>query len=318
MSRTAKTWLIIAGILVVLGPALIVFSAAGGVGFSNIGREKYEEKTYEIGATFDQIDVKTDIANVVLATADECRVVCDSSEKLTDSAEVKNGALVIRSEKNTKWYDNLFSFSFNSPKIKVYLPEKMYNTLKIESETGDAVIAEGLTFGNLLIAGDTSDIACAADIKDSAGFAVSTGDITLGGSVGTANIATTTGDVVMLSVKGTGDISVATDTGDINIEKSTCDGCSIKSNTGDITLTNTVAGGTLDIRSNTGDVTFDRSDGKAVTVNTTTGEVEGSLLSEKIISVKTSTGEVKVPDSSAGGKCEITTTTGDVTITVER
>ena len=230
MSRTAKTWLIIAGILVVLGPALIVFSAAGGVGFSNIGREKYEEKTYEIGATFDQIDVKTDIANVVLATADECRVVCDSSEKLTDSAEVKNGALVIRSEKNTKWYDNLFSFSFNSPKIKVYLPKKTYNTLKIESETGDAVIAEGLTFGKMLIAGDTSDIACAADIKDSAGFAVSTGDITLGGSVGTANIATTTGDVVMLSVKGTGDISVATDTGDINIEKTTCDGCSIKSN----------------------------------------------------------------------------------------
>ncbi len=49
-----------------------------------------------------------------------------------------------------------------------------------------------------------------------------------------------------------------------------------------------------------------------------TGDVSGILLSDKIYVVNTNTGKVNVPNSVNGGRCEITTTTGDVKITVKQ
>ena len=51
-------------------------------------------------------------------------------------------------------------------------------------------------------------------------------------------------------------------------------------------------------------------------VSTDTGDVTGSLLSAKVFVVTTDTGTVQVPKSTAGGRCEISTDTGDIRITV--
>ena len=50
---------------------------------------------------------------------------------------------------------------------------------------------------------------------------------------------------------------------------------------------------------------------------TDTGDVRGSLLSEKVFIVNTDTGRKEVPDTITGGRCEITTDTGDVKITID-
>ena len=52
-------------------------------------------------------------------------------------------------------------------------------------------------------------------------------------------------------------------------------------------------------------------------VNTSTGDVNGTLLSEKIFITDTSTGRVSVPKTTSGGKCEITTSTGDINIGIK-
>jgi hypothetical protein len=44
--------------------------------------------------------------------------------------------------------------------------------------------------------------------------------------------------------------------------------------------------------------------------------VSGSLLSNKVFTAKTDTGKVSVPNSSNGGKCEITTDTGKIIIEI--
>ena len=66
----------------------------------------------------------------------------------------------------------------------------------------------------------------------------------------------------------------------------------------------------------TGDVRLDRCDAAEISIRTDTGDVIGTLRSEKVFFVRTDTGRVDVPETAAGGKCAITTDTGDVSISL--
>ena len=68
----------------------------------------------------------------------------------------------------------------------------------------------------------------------------------------------------------------------------------------------------------TGDVRMEGCDAAEIFILTDTGDVAGSLLSDKVFVVETDTGDVDVPRSAAGGRCEITTDTGDIRITVTK
>ena len=319
MSRTAKIWLIAAGILVVLGPVLIVIAAAAG-GFSGFNHTTYETKTYEPVSTFDQIAVYTEMSDIELATTDEaqCRVVCDVAENLTQTAEAQDGTLFIQSNDTRSWYERLFSFSFKAPKIRLYLPQASYASLLIEAATGDISIPKGFTFDTLKIDSGTSDVICLADVTNDTQIKLSTGGVVLGGSSGAATVTTSTGDVELSSVTANGNLSIGTDTGDISLQKTTCAACAIETDTGDIELTNMIAAGDLQIKSTTGDVLFDGSDADGIAVKTTTGDVTGTLLSEKVFITDTSTGDVNVPKTTSGGSCGITTSTGDIKIEISK
>jgi hypothetical protein len=51
-------------------------------------------------------------------------------------------------------------------------------------------------------------------------------------------------------------------------------------------------------------------------VKTDTGDITGSLLSGKIFMPQTNTGDVTVPDTVTGGKCRLSTNTGDIKISI--
>ena len=42
----------------------------------------------------------------------------------------------------------------------------------------------------------------------------------------------------------------------------------------------------------------------------------GSMLTEKVFQVKTETGRIDVPDTITGGRCKISTDTGNILITL--
>ena len=86
--------------------------------------------------------------------------------------------------------------------------------------------------------------------------------------------------------------------------------------TGDILLDHVTSADTLSIISDTGDVEFRESDAADIFVRTVTGDVLGSLLTEKVFITETGTGKVEVPESIAGGRCEIGTDTGNIRIEV--
>jgi len=83
-------------------------------------------------------------------------------------------------------------------------------------------------------------------------------------------------------------------------------------------LKNVNAAEKFSIERSTGDVKFDGCDAAEVFVKTDTGDVTGTLLSEKVFIVETDTGKVDVPKTVNGGRCEITTDTGDINISIKQ
>ena len=86
--------------------------------------------------------------------------------------------------------------------------------------------------------------------------------------------------------------------------------------TGDIILNHVIVQKIL-IERTTGDVSFENCDAAELSIRTDTGDVSGSLLSEKIFITKSNNGKIDVPETVTGGKCEITTDTGDIIIVIQ-
>jgi DUF4097 and DUF4098 domain-containing protein YvlB len=124
----------------------------------------------------------------------------------------------------------------------------------------------------------------------------------------------TTGDVKVTGQWNVGKVSLTTTTGDILLEELTCADLTAKGSTGKATFKGVIASGKVQINRSTGDVKFDRCEAGELYVSVTTGSVNGTFLKEMDVSARSSTGRVDVPDGKNGGRCEITTTTGDIRI----
>lgn len=83
-------------------------------------------------------------------------------------------------------------------------------------------------------------------------------------------------------------------------------------------MKNVIATEKFSIERSTGDVTFDGADAAEIFVKTDTGDVKGSLLTDKVFITETDTGRVDVPKTTIGGRCEITTDTGDISIEIKK
>lgn len=68
----------------------------------------------------------------------------------------------------------------------------------------------------------------------------------------------------------------------------------------------------------TGDIEFDGCDADAIYVKTDTGSVMGTFLTDKEFVTDTDTGSVDVPKSVTGGRCEISTDTGNIRVKISR
>ena len=321
MKKGAKVLLIIAALLVLIGAVTVGFGLILADGdFSKLSTFKYETNTYEIGEDFENIVIDTDTADIAFAKSEDgkCRVVLYERENVKHSATVKDGTLKIEENDTRKWYEHI-GINFTSPRITVYLPKSEYALLTVDGDTGDTEIPGVLSFGSIQVSVDTGDINCFASVRENIGISTDTGDVFLDGVKASAiSITTTTGDVYLSGVNATGGISVNVTTGEIGIKNTTCGSFTSHGSTGDITLTDTVAYGILVIERSTGEVKFNGADAAEIYVTTDTGDVDGSLLTDKVFIVKSDTGDIEVPRTQSGGRCEITTDTGDIEITVGR
>jgi DUF4097 and DUF4098 domain-containing protein YvlB len=137
-------------------------------------------------------------------------------------------------------------------------------------------------------------------------------------SVGSLDLAVSTGKVTVSGVTCEGNIALGVSTGKAYLSNIRCKNFTSSGSTGDISLNNVIATEKLSIERSTGGVKLDRSDAAEIFIETHTGNVTGSLLTDKVFITQTDTGKINVPKTVSGGRCEITTDTGDIQITVKK
>lgn len=320
MKTPTKTWLIIAIFLVLIGG--ILWAGVMTVlkwDFTKLSTMQYETNQHEITETIRNISVDTETAKITFALSDgnTCRVECYEETKAKHSVSVQDGILVIQVNNNKAWYDYI-GINFASPKIIIYLPTAEYAALTIRNDTGDIKLPGDLVFTSIDISLSTGDVHVAASASETMKIQTSTGSICVeDSSVGALDLATSTGDITVSRVTCQADAKLAVSTGKTVLKDVTCKNLTSKGNTGDITLSNVIASENFSVIRTTGDVTFNRADAAEIFVETDTGKVTGSLLTEKVFIAHTSTGKVDVPTTTTGGRCEITTSTGNIRITIQ-
>ncbi len=276
MNKKTKKWLVIAASLVLAGS--IIF---GGVmtmakwDFMKLSTTKYETNEHVIRDNYKNISIITNTADVMFAPSEtaETTVVCREQKKVEHSVAVKDSTLVIEVEDTRKWYEYI-GINFGSSSITVYIPQAKYSAISVKASTGDIQV-ENLSAEKL-------------------------------------DLSVSTGKITASHVRCEDDVTVHVSTGKTNLTDITCKNLTSSGNTGDISLKQVVATEKFSIKRSTGDITFDGCDAAGIVAQTDTGDVLGRLLTDKVFIAETSTGKIHVPKTSTGGRCEITTSTGDI------
>ncbi|MBQ6145465.1 MAG: hypothetical protein IJI82_00415, partial [Clostridia bacterium] len=83
-----------------------------------------------------------------------------------------------------------------------------------------------------------------------------------------------------------------------------------------IEVTDVVCAGDLRCEENTGSIRLQDVDGANLYLKADTGSISGTIRTEKVFSAHASTGKVVVPATTAGGRCEAETSTGDIRLSI--
>jgi DUF4097 and DUF4098 domain-containing protein YvlB len=321
MKTSTKVWLIIAVALISIGS--MIFGGAMAMlnwDFTKLSMSKYETREHAITEPFENIQISADTADITFLPTDgtECRVVCYEQTNVSHAVAVKDGTLMVELIDTRAWYEHI-GFNFKTPNITVYMPQGEYAALTVKTDTGDVHIPSEFHFNSMDVSVSTGDVMCKASTTEQLKIKAGTGDITLQDvSAGSLDLTVSTGVVKVFRIICAGSVSVTVSTGKSVLTDVTCQSLISSGDTGDLNLTNVIASGTFSIVRSTGDVSFEGCDAAEILVTTNTGDVEGTLLSDKIFLVDTDTGHKDVPKTTTGGKCEITTSTGDIEISIER
>lgn len=320
MSRKLKIWLIAAASLMVVGG--IIFAGVMTMfkwDFTKLSTRSYVTNSHTVTEDFTSISVNTNTAEVVLVPSDgdTCTVTCYEYKKELHSVNVVDGTLKIELQDTRKWYDYI-GINFGAPKITVQLPKGEYGALTVKTQTGSTTVPQDFGFESIKVTQSTGYIKCYASATGAVSLKTTTGYIRVKGiTAGSLDISVSTGEVKVRSAAVEGDITLKTSTGDAELTDVTCKNMMSSGSTGDLSLENVVLSGTFTDKRSTGDVELDDFDAAELFITTGTGDVEGSLLSEKVFIVQTDTGDIDVPKTVTGGRCEITTDTGDIEIRIK-
>lgn len=319
MKKTTKTWLIAACCLVLVGCILFVcVMSALKWDFSKLSTVEYKTNTYEIGQSFSDISITTDTSDIALALSDDgkCRVECYEEEKEKHSVTVENGALVIKIDNQKSWYDYI-GFNFDSPKVTVYLSKAEYGALTVKENSGNITVASDCVFGSVDITSTTGNVNFGATATKSVKIKTTTGNIRVENASAEAfDLSVGSGIVDVHGVTCQGAITVEAVSGDVRLTDLVCKSLSSNGSRGDITLSNVIIAETLFVERGSGNVKFVKCDAAELTVKTKSGNVIGSLLSSKVFVATSDKGNVRVPKTTSGGKCQITSDRGDIEIEI--
>lgn len=320
MRGSTKAWLIVATVLILVGGITFVcMMTILKWDFTKLSTGEYETTSHEISESIKNISIFSDTADITFLPSEgsKCTVVCYEQKKVYHSVSVKAGTLLIKETDTRKWYEYI-GLNFGTPKITVYIPQCEYGDLEIKSSTGDTEIPSDFIFENIDISTSTGKTKCYSSVKNLLKIKSSTGSIKIENiSAGSLDLSVSIGGINASQITCHGDITINSSTGKTKLTDIACVNLFSKGNTGDIILNKVIASGKFSININTGDVEFESCDAAEIYVKTSTGDVEGTFLTDKIFITETGIGDIEVPKSITGGRCEITTGTGDIELKIQ-
>lgn len=319
MGNTTKIWLIVGAVLIVVG--LVLFTVVMSLNhwdFSKLSTVKYVTNIHPITQAISDISVKTDVADIifVLSETEDCEVTCYEEENARHRVWVQDGCLTVQVVNEKKWYEHI-GINFGTPKLTVALPQAVYRNLSIEGSTGDTKLPQEFSFERIDISASTGNVTCFASAAEEMKIRLTTGDVRAENlSAGALDFTVSTGHVTASNIRCDGGVSVKVSTGKVRLNDVACNTLTSTGSTGDLILKNVTVADVLSAVRSTGDVKFDGCDAAELCVKTDTGDVTGSLRTDKIFTAETGTGRIEVPKTVTGGKCEITTGTGNIKIAI--
>lgn len=315
MKKGKKIALIAAGCMILVGLVM----AAGGLAaarfdVSGLNTVSLETNTYEIEEAFHHISIDGAGSDVRLYPWEEdtCKVVCTEEDDVTFEMEVKDDTLhIVRHNSGVRILH--FGVFLEETGISVYLPEKAYGSLVILTSSGNVTVPEEFQFASADVRSTSGEIKMLASIGGSLSAQSQSGNIQVGNaSPETLEAKSTSGEITIEAVKTKAEIQVKSTSGDVTLTDVEGKAIAATTTSGEITLSRVVLAENIQLKSTSGDIELRDSDGAELSIQTTSGKVSGTLLSEKIFRIDTTSGDTNVPPSASGGKCEVTTRSGDV------
>jgi lia operon protein LiaG len=216
MKKLAALALIMLGVGVLC--AFFVFNKNDLMKFK--GDPYLQEKTVDASA-IKSIHAETDTFNVtfVPGTTDDIRLRLEGNaskqhiDKIILKADTKGDTLYI--EGNTK---NNFSFGISiiNLKLTVELPEKLWNTVEIKTDTGN-ISVDQLKAGQFNVKLDTGNLKVSNYSFKDIVFETDTGNVTFTNGVGSIKGETDTGNIRIENEELRNDIALQSDTGNVTI-----------------------------------------------------------------------------------------------------
>lgn len=257
MGKAFKIWLIIATLLVVAGGILFVIGMTEKKwDFNKLSTEEFETNISLVSEEFSKISVNVETADVSVVPVEDvgCKIIFYEQAKVKHLATVDDETLTISVVDQRQWYDKV-GISVSSPRILIYLPEKDYESLYIESSTGDITL-QNMTVGNINLSVSTGDInVSSVDCEGSFKTEGSTGKLNLSNVMvkETLSVERSTGDVEFESCDA-GEILINTSTGNVNGTLLSEKIFFAQTSTGKVNVPKTTTGGKCEINTSTGNI----------------------------------------------------------------
>lgn len=319
MDKRTKIWLITAALLTLAGCTILAaVMSLSHWDLGHLSTTELQTAHYEIHEEFHGITVETDTADIVFVPSgnDLFSVDCYEYVNAKHSVAVIDGTLVIRTNVTKKWYEYI-GIHFDTPRITLSIPCGAYGELSVKSDTGLIKIPADFSFDSIQISESTGSVTCMASALGEIKIQAHTGAIRMeNATAGSLDLSVSTGRIEVTDFTCEEDIRISVSTGRCVLTNIRCMNFASSGSTGDLSLTDVLVQEKITIKRSTGDVKLDRCDSREIFIETDTGDVSGTLLSEKVFITDTDTGSVRVPGSVSGGRCEITTSTGDIRFSI--
>lgn len=289
-----------------------------GMSYENMFTDNSTLRTETYDEAFYSVDARAKAGNLEIfpTSEDELRIECTEPENTYYDIKFEGDILVIELVDNRQWHDYLMNFDREG--VKIYLPQRVYNDIKLDVSSGKITVNEGLECRNLM-AETSSGSVRAYNVKAQENVSLKAASGSIGVDTVTADnmeVLCTSGKITVSNLELTGNLDIDSSSGKIEAINVNCNSFNSQNESGGIICSDVICKDSLNADTSSGKIEVLRSDAQNLDLNTTSGSIRGTLLSEKVFVAHSTSGSVRVPDTTQGGVCKAKATSGSIKIEI--